>query len=171
MMFKHTSVLAVIVLACLSPQLHSQQTSADLSDVTTKFVRNMKFIESRIGEKELAELYSITYQHAEEVAEFFRKKNADSIRRDIRKYQEELKLNPSIKERQREKLAELNQELREADPEGNYSTAKKRFNDSSKELMEKLNLIQTTDDDYKQVIRITIDHIRRYKSVLALYPR
>lgn len=148
----------------------AQDYSADLSDITVKFVRNMKLIESRTPEPDIKELIKTVYLQSEQVASAFREGNADTMRRKIRQYQEEIKLNPDIDKKHQRDLAELREKLRDKDEDGVFREAAQRFRTSSTELVKALNLIQTSDENRAQLLRITIEHVRKYQSALALFP-
>ncbi len=150
--------------------VQAQDYSADLSDITVKFVRNMKLIEQQTPEADIRELIKVVYLQAEEVAKFYREGNADSMRRKIRKYEQELKLNPDIDKKHNKELRELRQDLRKKDEDGNYRNAASRYRTSSSELVKALNLIQTSDETRAQLLRITIEHVRKYQTALSLFP-
>jgi hypothetical protein len=154
----------------LSSVTSAQDYSADLSDVTVKFVRNMKLIEARTPEPEIKEMIQVVYLQAQEVAGFFREGNADTLRRKIRKYEEELKMNPDIDDRHRRDLKEMKADLKDKDEEGDYQAAAQRYRTSSSELIKALNLIQTSDENRAQLIRITIEHVRKYQTALSIFP-
>jgi len=164
-------IMLLVVSLGFCPALYSQDYSADLSDVTVKFTRNMTLIRNMSPEPEIKDLIDTVVSQAEDVAGFFRDSNADNIRREIRKYQKELKLNPDIDKKHKEDLNELRQDLREKDEDGNYRTAVTRFRDGSQELIKFLNLIQTTDEKRVQLIRITIEHVRQYQKALSEFPQ
>jgi hypothetical protein len=152
------------------PAANAQDYSKDLSDITVKFVRNMKLIESRTPEPEIKEMIKVVYLQSEKVAEAFRNKNADTLRRKIRQYEEERKLDPDIDERHVKDLREMREKLREKDDEGFFKAAAARYRTSSNELRKTLNLVQTNDEDRAQLIRITIEHLSLYQEAISIYP-
>jgi hypothetical protein len=144
---------------------------ADLGDVTAKFVRNMKLLETLMPDQEVKEMMRVVYSNAEDVAKFYRAGGAANDRRKLLKEEEELKSKPNISPRDKERLQKLQEEIQQVDPDGNYNTARGRVQQSIAELQRLMGNKTSVDRKITDLMRITRQHLEYYNASLSMYDR
>jgi len=143
--------------------------TVDLSDVTEKFVRNMKILETLTPEANVREQMSVVRGQAEDLGKFFRAKGTASKRRKLSEEREEIRSKPRISERDRENIKELEAEIRELDPENIFGHGRNVFSQSSRDLLKELDFIQTNDPVRQDILRLIRQHISVYSKALQEY--
>lgn len=141
----------------------------DLSDITDQFVRNMKFLEALTPEANVREQMANVRGKAEDLGKFFRAKGTASKRRQLFEEREEIRSKPRISKRDKEKIQELQAEIRELDPENIFGHARRVFHESVGDLRKELDFVQTTDPVRQDIIRLTRKHLDVYNQALQKY--
>ncbi|MEM1157157.1 MAG: hypothetical protein AAF649_04310 [Verrucomicrobiota bacterium] len=177
---KQNLLLGLILLTCLitASTIHAQLNPEknytgviDLSDVTDAYIRNMKLLKIRMtGEEQmLLEQMDAVIAQAEDLSSFFRANGTASKRRKLVKEREELRFKKDLNKTDMRKLEELQQEIRELDPEGFFNQARKLYDETQKEMNGQLDMIQTSDPVRKDIIRLIRQHMSTYTKALREY--
>lgn len=169
MMKKGLGLASVLALLAACPCHGAGE--ADLGDVTIRFARNMRLLETLMPDQEVREMMKVVYSNAEDVAQFYRAGGAANDRRKLLKEEEALKSKPDITTRDKERLQKLQQEIKQLDPEGKYGTARGRVQQSIGELQRLMANKTTVDRKITDLMRITRQHLEYYNAALSLYDR
>ncbi|MEM6885626.1 MAG: hypothetical protein AAF571_11385 [Verrucomicrobiota bacterium] len=167
-------LLGLVSMPAAIAQMNPTKDSSgviDLSDVTDAYVRNMKLLKIRMtGEDELLlEQMDAVIAQAEDLGSFFRAKGTASKRRQLVEQREELKFKKDLSKNDMRKLNELQQEIKELDPENFFGKARGLYNETQGELLGQLDLIQTSDPVRKDIIRLIRQHLANYSKALKEY--
>jgi hypothetical protein len=131
----------------------------------------MKVLESLMPDQEIKEMMKVVYSNAEDVAKFYRAGGGASYRRKKFKEEEDLKSKANISTRDKERLDKLQQEIRDLDPDGNYTTARGRVQQSAGELQRLMGNKTSVDRKINDLIRITRQHLEYYNASLGMFDR
>ncbi|NJK91782.1 MAG: hypothetical protein HC904_08150 [Blastochloris sp.] len=142
-------------------------SEADFSDVSAKFVRNMRLLESLLEDAESKKMMTAVIGQADSLSSAYRAGNAGSRREDILKLRELMKQRETLKEADQKRLQKLQDEVNKRDEDGQFSKGRSSINASIGELQKKLGHIYTTDSQQKDVIRLIRQHLQFYTSALG----
>jgi hypothetical protein len=172
---RKTHVLAFTLLFSLGIQTLPSQVSATrsetaevgFSEVSDKFIRNMKLLATLMQEPESQKTMNAVIGQATDLAGLYRSKNAGARREDMLKRKDMMSERESLKDSDQKRLQKIQDELRKLDPEDDFGKGKSQVMQTVGELQKQLGLIYTNDSDQKDLIRIIRQHLSFYSSSLG----
>lgn len=145
----------------------TQNEEVGFSEVSEKFIRNMKLLSTLMLEPESQKMMQAVIGQATDLGALYRSKNAGSRREDALKRKDMMTERDSLKESDQKRLQKIQDDLRKLDPEGEFGQGKSQVMRTVGELQKHLGLIYTNDSDQKDLIRIIRQHLNFYTSSLG----
>lgn len=143
--------------------------TVDMSTVTEGFVRNMELLKTKVSEADIRDQMDVVIGQAKDLGKFFRARGTASRRRKLVEERDALKFKADISKRDMRKMEELEQEIRELDPENFFRTARGYYKETEGELRDLLDTTHTSDPVRKDIIRIIKQHLDVYSKALREY--
>jgi hypothetical protein len=153
----------------LSPPPAPRQ--ATLSDITEKFVRNMKLMREMTPEEEVRNQITVVVEQAEDLMRLARAKGADGKREQLLKERTEIQSKPRMSARDFERIRELEAEIKKLDPDSVFTTGRNQLQASIRQLETILGQLYITDTDREDLDRIMKRHLQMYQTALSRSPR
>ena len=144
---------------------------ATLSDITEKFVRNMKLMRDMTPEEEVRNQITVVVEQAEDLMRLARANGAVGKREQLVKERTEIQAKPRMSPRDFERIRELEAEITKLDPDNVFSTGRTQLQGSIRQLETILGQLYITDPDREDLDRIMKRHLQMYQTALSRSPR
>jgi hypothetical protein len=144
-----------------------EEAEVGFSEVSDKFVRNMKLLSTLIQEKESVKLMNAVTGQAVSLGILYRSGNSDTRREEVLKRKDMMLERDKLKDADQKRLLKMAEELRKMDPDGEFIKGKNQVMQTAMELQKNLGLIYTTDIAQKDLIRIVQQHVNFYTACLS----
>ena len=147
----------------------SEGKKVDLGDISAKFARNMRVLARMLPDTETQKMMEVVAAKSSDLATFYRSSGGGIRRRKLLDEEEALKSKPNISKTDQKRIEDLQAEVKKADPDNLFQKGRKDIGESIKELQGMLSVLYTADQDVKDVIRITQQHLNYYNTALSKY--
>jgi len=137
------------------------------SDLNEKFIRNMKVLVTLINDPETQKSMDAVIGQAGALGRFYNSKNTDSKREKMLKRSEDMTSKESLSKNDFIKMQKMRNDLREMDPDNTFGKGSEQIMKTIEALQKNLNQSYTPNNQDKDVIRITRQHLSFYTSALS----
>lgn len=160
----------LVVTGSAAAQSADAEAGVSFSEVTAKFVRNMRLLQKMTPDAEIQRQVNILVAKAEDLSRIGNLKNADNRRSEIIRQREKSLNREGISESDRKRLDKLQQELRDLDPDGRFSKARAEMSRAIAEFNNQISTVVPVDPKSRDVLRLLRLHVEYYNRSISKLP-